>query len=65
VPSFIPGSGREGGQKKSGSMNFCPNLFRQNLIVKKKERKKERKRRVRFGTTGTADWFEMLSFHFT
>lgn len=40
MPSFITWIGREGGQKKSGSMNFCPNLFRQNLIVKKKERKK-------------------------
>lgn len=34
-------SGGKGDKKKSGSMNFCPNLFRQNLIVKKKERKKE------------------------
>lgn len=57
VPSFIKWIGRKGGQK-SGSMNFGPKLFCQNLIVKWK-------RRVRFGTTGTADWFDMLSFHFT
>ena len=60
MPSFINESVGRG--KISGSMNFAPPpkffpFFFQNLIVKGK-------RRVRFGTTGIADWLKMLILPF-